>query len=826
MVTEVQEILAEHSEDEILSPATGDGKPVLSSTTADYEELHDIISPPLVRSVTMDTKVSSRRQPAVENEYVPSPENSPKFGIQRQRANTTVAIPSYNNSSTVANINNNPDHTQCHTHYSKGGVASHEFQQPMMDQHQYQPRVLLEEQDSPGHLKHKHLSVVSMESGLSFGYDVEKDFNPSQPLEAQPWFHGKLPRGDAEALLHDDGDFLVRENISMAATYTLTLRWRGVADHTLIGTTEVISTTSLARGLAVKYQFDSGAFDSIPELIYNHLKYQIPVDKAQHTLIINPICRGNASKPTSMGMFTPALSRSNGSPESSPATLSSHSGTSLGHNRRSGSPLEALRQQQQQHQQQHLIRLGRPIHLNESLSASNVVYRTMPATTLRENGKRLSKHLSNSSGDLLEASKDEVEVSLRNVISPPPDTRGRSMTMAAVRPASARVHRVSPTYQQHQQLPNTTNTNTTNAANTGASENDHQRTDSFGDYEVMESVSILSESPSLGSRRASPQPQQQPQQYHQQHQQQHTPPQQLRAQSLSTGNSLNRRERVKYAEIRYPNSRSKEGSPIMSGSGVGGTPGVLIRSNTNTVNYAEVRFTRSSTIDGSSSSSLSRQQPHPFSLYDTVPPGRRDATPPAAAAAGEERPYQSRADLLAQRLQGSGEPTYAIPTSAKKGSPHKQKQVSNYATIHFPNTSSSSSSTSTSSGPRPSGDGSNLPPPQTDSVLYALLNKTSLTPKSRETSASNDSLPSGGASSTHSNSPGPKHVIGSSLIHSHTPSAKVHRSLPGYEALVKVHTILQNHSNDELAYHMTRADAMSFMLAPRPGEDRSVWKER
>jgi hypothetical protein len=54
----------------------------------------------------------------------------------------------------------------------------------------------------------------------------------------------------------------------------------------------------------------------------------------------------------------------------------------------------------------------------------------------------------------------------------------------------------------------------------------------------------------------------------------------------------------------------------------------------------------------------------------------------------------------------------------------------------------------------------------------------------------------------------------------------VHKSLPGYAMLVKIHTLLQSHSNEELVYHLTRADATCFMLAPRPGEDTNVWKDR
>ena len=69
-----------------------------------------------------------------------------------------------------------------------------------------------------------------------------------------------------------------------------------------------------------------------------------------------------------------------------------------------------------------------------------------------------------------------------------------------------------------------------------------------------------------------------------------------------------------------------------------------------------------------------------------------------------------------------------------------------------------------------------------------------------------------------------KHVIGSSLLQSPTLTWRI--SLPGYEALDRAHTILQGHSNNELAFHVTRADAVCFLLTPRPAEDKKIWKQR
>lgn len=388
---------------------------------------------------------------------------------------------------------------------------------------------------------------------------------------------------------------------------------------------------------------------------------------------------------------------------------------------------------------------------------------------------------------------------------------------------------------------------------------------------MMESVSILKESPSLRTRQShspSPQPSPHP-----------SPHPSHRPMCMSAGNTLNRprekegvryaesatasagntltrprgeRESVKYAEIRYPK---------------GGGPGVIINptSASASVNYAEVRFARSNTI------STPSQQPHPFALYDTVPPGRREATPPKAESSG---PYQSRAELMAQRLQPDS--TYAVPNTLSRR-PASARSATNYATIQFPlrnhaptnghapthaspspyslmlsHASSANSSANSSPSlhalhshasdtnsahyvhgspaphqntPGPQTSSSYVPITQTDHTLYALPNKSRLSKRSSEISSSNDSLLST-ASSSHSASPAHKHVMGSSLMHSHAPASKVHKSLPGYEALVKVHTLLQNNSDDELAYHMTRTDAVCFMLAPRPAEDQEVWADR
>ena len=534
--------------------------------------------------------------------------------------------------------------------------------------------------------KSHHLSVVSMESGLSFGYDVE--INPSLPLEAQPWFHGKLPRDEAEGLLHDDGDFLVRENTALPNTFTLSMRWRGRIDHTLIQCDEVVNSRN---GTTVKYSFDSGAFDTIPELIFNHLKYQIPISKDAQNMLTTPINRSGAKVPFApANYYQPALDR----------VCDDHRQLS----KRNSSP-DTVRQNS--------LRPLRSMSVSSSRSTSP---RLSP---LRDYGMRAS----NSSSDLRDSRDVERTNVERNAMSPPPSTgpvmRSRAMT-------DSRISR------------------------------GHQKRDSFGDYEVMESVSLLG-SPTSQRRGLSASP--------------------SAATPLSSSSSS---MDVKYAEIRHLKKNPEYSRPI---SYAGGRT-VASSSPSAGVKYAEIRF-------------LKRQQqanssPHPFSMYETVPSGPNRAVP-----------YQSRADVLAQKLS---EPTYATPRGAHQrlnrveSSPHPFARLPSH----------------------------NLPRQVSSPLAMAGISEEGTTPPTSQPSPKMYAHPS----STHRQSqvhpePFPSHP-GEQYAskQSQGAAARVPKVLPGYDLLVKLHDILSNHSEEELAYHLTRADAVAFLLTPRPGEDKEVWKER
>lgn len=59
-------------------------------------------------------------------------------------------------------------------------------------------------------------------------------FRAQEELEGQAWYHGKMSRRDAEKLLKDDGDFLVRKSTTNPGSYVLTGMHNGLAKHLLL----------------------------------------------------------------------------------------------------------------------------------------------------------------------------------------------------------------------------------------------------------------------------------------------------------------------------------------------------------------------------------------------------------------------------------------------------------------------------------------------------------------------------------------------------------------------------------------------------------------
>ncbi len=63
---------------------------------------------------------------------------------------------------------------------------------------------------------------------------VENGVDPCAPLHVQPYFHGRIARPNAESLVREDGDFLVRESTNKPGQYVLTGLSNGRPQHLLL----------------------------------------------------------------------------------------------------------------------------------------------------------------------------------------------------------------------------------------------------------------------------------------------------------------------------------------------------------------------------------------------------------------------------------------------------------------------------------------------------------------------------------------------------------------------------------------------------------------
>ena len=59
-------------------------------------------------------------------------------------------------------------------------------------------------------------------------------FDSLGPLDSEVWYHGPMSRAEAELLLEDEGDFLVRESKSKAGQYVLSGVQKGQPKHLLL----------------------------------------------------------------------------------------------------------------------------------------------------------------------------------------------------------------------------------------------------------------------------------------------------------------------------------------------------------------------------------------------------------------------------------------------------------------------------------------------------------------------------------------------------------------------------------------------------------------
>ncbi|KAK2559131.1 SHC-transforming protein 1 [Acropora cervicornis] len=99
--------------------------------------------------------------------------------------------------------------------------------------------------------------------------------NNSGPLEAEVWYHGPMSRAEAELLLEDEGDFLVRESHSKAGQYVLSGVQKGQPRHLLLVDPEGHVRTK------------DRVFSSVQELIAYHVENKLPIISAGSQVTIS-----------------------------------------------------------------------------------------------------------------------------------------------------------------------------------------------------------------------------------------------------------------------------------------------------------------------------------------------------------------------------------------------------------------------------------------------------------------------------------------------------------------------------------------------------------
>ncbi|XP_005066364.1 SHC-transforming protein 3 [Mesocricetus auratus] len=95
-----------------------------------------------------------------------------------------------------------------------------------------------------------------------------------EELDAEPWYQGEMSRKEAEALLLEDGDFLVRKSTTNPGSFVLTGMHNGQAKHLLLVDPEGTIRTK------------DRVFDSISHLINYHIESSLPIVSAGSELCL------------------------------------------------------------------------------------------------------------------------------------------------------------------------------------------------------------------------------------------------------------------------------------------------------------------------------------------------------------------------------------------------------------------------------------------------------------------------------------------------------------------------------------------------------------
>ncbi|MED6275184.1 hypothetical protein CHARACLAT_023944 [Characodon lateralis] len=100
-----------------------------------------------------------------------------------------------------------------------------------------------------------------------------------RPLAEQEWYHGAIPRTEAQELLRQQGDFLVRESHGKPGEYVLSVFSDDQRRHFIIQYADS------------QYRFEGTGFPTIPQLIEHHFSTKQVITKKSGVVLMNPVVK-------------------------------------------------------------------------------------------------------------------------------------------------------------------------------------------------------------------------------------------------------------------------------------------------------------------------------------------------------------------------------------------------------------------------------------------------------------------------------------------------------------------------------------------------------
>ncbi|KAM8854132.1 tyrosine-protein kinase Fer isoform X1 [Synchiropus splendidus] len=119
-------------------------------------------------------------------------------------------------------------------------------------------------------------SVLGSSSSSQF-FDVIP--SSERPLAEQEWYHGAIPRTEAQELLRQQGDFLVRESHGKPGEYVLSVFSDDQRRHFIIQFADS------------QYRFEGTGFSTIPQLIEHHFSTKQVITKKSGVVLLNPVIK-------------------------------------------------------------------------------------------------------------------------------------------------------------------------------------------------------------------------------------------------------------------------------------------------------------------------------------------------------------------------------------------------------------------------------------------------------------------------------------------------------------------------------------------------------